>query len=265
LIRCAVRVRAGDESEEAKQGKTKATPIDFSFECQPPCYYGAVITDVVEGKADSRFCTYMKQARNRIKTGNGKMGRPIKFDKDAALEAAMLLFWERGYEGTSMADLTEAMGLNPSSIYAAFGDKHALFSLAVKRYMDSRAQYAAKALKEPTLKKAVRALFESTVAFLTTPNHPPTCTTLAGAVGCSVDASPARDIMTEIRKQNESAMRERFLQARKNGELPKDINVDDYTRYLSSILAGLSIQAANGSTKAELKRTAQMALRHLGY
>jgi len=71
--------------------------------------------------------------------------------------------------------------------------------------------------------------------------------------------------VTEIRKQNEIAMRERLLQARKSGELSKDVNVDDYTRYLSSILAGLSIQAANGSTKAELKRTAKMALRYLGY
>jgi AcrR family transcriptional regulator len=200
-----------------------------------------------------------------MKTGNGKTGRPISFDKDAALEAAMLLFWERGYEGTSVSDLTQAMGLNPSSIYAAFGDKHALFQLAVKRYMEMRAQYAGKAMEEPTLEKVVRALFDNTVAFLTTPGHPPTCMTLAGAVGCSVDASSARDIMTEIRKQNEAAMRKRFLQARKRGELSKDINVDDYTRYLSSILAGLSIQAANGSTKAELKRTAQMALRHLGY
>ena len=164
-----------------------------------------------------------------------------------------------------MSDLTQAMGLNPSSIYAAFGDKHALFQLAVKRYMEMRAQYAGKALEEPTLEKVVRALFDSTVVFLTTPGHPPTCMTLAGAVGCSVDASPARDIMMEIRKQNEAAMRKRFLRARERGELSKDINVDDYTRYVSSILAGLSIQAANGSTKAELKRTAQMALRHLGY
>jgi AcrR family transcriptional regulator len=200
-----------------------------------------------------------------MKTGNGKTGRPITFDKDAALEAAMLLFWERGYEGTSMADLTQAMGLNPSSIYAAFGDKHSLFSLAVKRYLESRAQYATKALEQPTLEKVVRALFDSTVAFLTTPGHPPACMTLAGAVGCGVDAVPARKIMTEIRKQNENAMGERFLQARKSGELSKDVNVHDYTRYLSSILAGLSIQAMNGSTKAELKRTAQMALRHLGY
>jgi AcrR family transcriptional regulator len=194
-----------------------------------------------------------------------KTGRPIGFDKDAALEGAMLLFWKRGFEGTSMADLTKAMGLNPSSVYAAFGDKHALFSLAVKRYLKTRAQYAAKALQEPTLEKVIRALFDSTVAFLTTPGHPPTCMTLAGAVGCSVEASPARDMMTEIRRQNESAMRERFLLAQESGELSKDVNVDDYTRYLSTIIAGLSIQAANGSTKAELKRTAQMALQHLGY
>jgi AcrR family transcriptional regulator len=200
-----------------------------------------------------------------MKTGNGKTGRPIGFDKDAAQEAAMLLFWDRGYEGTSMADLTQTMDLNPSSIYAAFGDKHALFQCAVKRYMEMRAQCAGKALEEPTLEKVVRALFENTVGFLTTPGHPPTCMTLSGAVGCSVDATPARDMMTEIRKRNEVAMRERFLQARRSGELSKDVNVDDYTRYLSSILAGLSIQAANGSRKAELKRTAQMALRHLGY
>jgi AcrR family transcriptional regulator len=200
-----------------------------------------------------------------MKTGNGKTGRPISFDKDVAIEAAMLLFWERGYEGTSMADLTQAMGLNPSSIYAAFGDKHELFQLAVKRYMEMRAQYAVKALEEPTLEKFIRALFSNTVEFLTTPGHPPTCMTLAGAVGCSLSATPARDLMTEIRKQNQAAIKERLLAARKNGELSKEISVDDYARYLSTIIAGLSIQAANGSTKVELKRTAQMALRHLGY
>ena len=177
----------------------------------------------------------------------------------------MLLFWEQGFEGTSMADLTQAMGLNPSSIYAAFGDKHTLFSLAVRRYLETRAQYAEEALAEPTLDKVIRALFDNTVAFLTGPGHPSTCMTLAGSMGCSVDATPARDLMTQIRKLNEVAIRERLLEARKSGELSKDINVDDYTRFLSLMLAGLSVQAANGSTKAELKRTAQMALRHLGY
>ena len=207
----------------------------------------------------------MEAMSKRMKSGPGKTGRPISFDKDAALEAAMLLFWERGFEGTSMADLTQAMGLNPSSIYAAFGDKHALFSLAVRRYLETRARYAEEALAEPTLDKVIRALFDKTVAFLTTPGHPSTCMTLAGSMGCSVDATPARDLMTEIRKLNEIAIRERLLEARKSGELSKDINVDDYTRFLSLMLASLSVQAANGSTKAELKRTAQMALRHLGY
>ena len=131
--------------------------------------------------------------------------------------------------------------------------------------MDSRAQYAIKALEEPTLERVIRAVFSKTVAFLTAPNHPPTCMTLAGAMGCSVDATRARDLMREIRKQNQVAMRQRLFKAQKSGELPKGINVDDYTRYLSSILAGLSIQAANGSTKEELKRTAQTAVRHLGY
>ena len=200
-----------------------------------------------------------------MRSGSGKTGRPITFDKDAALEAAMLLFWERGFEGTSMADLTKAMGLNPSSIYAAFGDKHALFQLAVKRYLDSRAQYGARALEEPTLARVIRALFANTVAFLTASGHPPTCMTLAGAMGTSVDAAPARDLMTEIRKQNEVAIKNRLVTARKAGEFAKHINVDDYTRYLSLMLAGLSIQSANGATKGELKRAARMALQHLGY
>ncbi|HEY1993012.1 MAG TPA: TetR/AcrR family transcriptional regulator [Edaphobacter sp.] len=200
-----------------------------------------------------------------MKTGNGKTGRPIGFDKAAALEAAMLLFWERGFEGASIAELTQAMGLSPSSIYAAFGDKQALFSLAVRRYLTTRAQYATEALQEQTLERVIRALFDNTVAFLTTPGHPPSCMTLAGAMGSGVDAAPARDLLTEVRKQNERAIRARLLAARKSGELSKDINVYDYTRYLSSILAGLSVQAANGSTKAELRRTAEMALRHLGY
>ncbi|HEV3275771.1 MAG TPA: hypothetical protein VG860_03050 [Terriglobia bacterium] len=113
-------------------------------------------------------------------------------------------------------------------------------------------------------KGVIRALFENTVEFLTAPGHPPTCVSLAGAMGCSVNAAPAEQLMTEIRKQNEAAVKSRLVRARKSGELPKEVNVDDYTRYLSTILAGLSIQAVNGSTKADLKRAAEMAIKHLG-
>ncbi len=194
-----------------------------------------------------------------------KMGRPRGFDEDGALDAAMRLFWERGYEGTSMADLTKAMDLNPSSIYAAFGDKKSLFKLAAKRYAEGPAQYQARALSEQTLREVILALFRNTVEFLTEPGHPLGCMTLTGAMVCSAEASSTKEFMTEIRKQNEAALKARLQQARKSGELAADLNVDDYSRYLSTLLGGLSIQAANGVSKAEMKRTADMALRHLGY
>ena len=200
-----------------------------------------------------------------MKTGNGKTGRPINFDKDAALEAAMLLFWERGFEGTSMGDLTQAMGLNPSSIYAAFGDKQALFALAAKRYADVPAQYMARALEQPTLRGFILAAFENTVEFLGSKGHPSSCFTLTGAISCGVQTEPAKLLMREMRLTNEAAIKARLLKARKVGEFPKDQNVDDFTRYLSSLLSGLAIQAANGSTRGEMKRTAEIALRHLGF
>ena len=224
-----------------------------------------VITDVWNFASDAGISNLRTMATGTVRTGSGKMGRPIGFDKESALEAAMLLFWERGYEGPAMSDLTNAMNLNASSIYAAFGDKKSLFSLAVRRYLDTRAGYASDALREPTLAGVIRALFDNTVAFLTGPDHPPTCMTLGGAMGCSQGAGAARDLLRELRIQNEAAIKRRLLTARKAGELSKEISLDDYTRYLSMLLAGLSIQAANGSSHTELKRTAQLALRHLGY
>ena len=134
-----------------------------------------------------------------------KLGRPAAFDKDAALEAAMRLFWERGYEGTSMADLSQAMGVHPSSIYAAFGDKQALFALAAKRYADVPARYAVKALEQPTLRGVILALFHNTVEFLGSTSHPSGCMTLTGAISCGVNTQPAKLLMRQMRLQNEAA------------------------------------------------------------
>lgn len=192
------------------------------------------------------------------------LGRPRAFDRDAALEIAMRLFWERGYEGTSIADLSGAMGIHPSSLYAAFGDKQALFALAAKHYGDVPGQYFARALDMPTFTTFVTAAFENTVAFLSSKEHPTGCFTLTGALSCGVGTEPAKALMKTIRLQNEAAIRARLLKARRAGEFPKDENVDDYTRYLSSLLSGLAIQAANGSSRAELKRMSEVALRHLG-
>jgi AcrR family transcriptional regulator len=203
----------------------------------------------------------MRQSGKTLK----KMGRPRGFDEGAALDAAMRLFWERGYEGTSMADLTKAMGLNPPSIYAAFGDKKSLFTLAAKRYAEGPAQYQARALSEPTLREVILALFRNTVEFLTDSGHPSGCMTLTGAMACGVEANSAKEFMTEIRKQNEAGLKSRLQQARKSGELAADVNVDDYARYLSTLLGGLAIQAANGVSRKEMKRIADIAVRHMGY
>ena len=193
-----------------------------------------------------------------------KLGRPAEFDKESALDVAMRLFWERGFEGTSMADLSQAMGIHPSSIYAAFGDKQELFALAAKRYADEPAQYMVRALEQPTFQGFILAAFDNTVEFLGSKEHPSSCFTLTGAISCGTDTEPAKQLMREMRLDNEAAIKARLLRARKAGEFPKEENVDDYTRYLSSLLSGLAIQAANGSTRAELKRTAEVALRHLG-
>jgi AcrR family transcriptional regulator len=195
---------------------------------------------------------------------SAKAGRPTGFDTDRALDVAMRLFWDRGYEGTSMADLSQKMGIHPSSIYAAFGDKQALFALAAKRYANIPAQYMVKALEQPTFRGFVLAAFDNTVEFLAAKDHPSSCFTLTAAIACGADTEAAKVLMREMRMQNEAAIKARLLKARKAGEFPREENVDDYTRYLSSLLSGLAVQAANGSTRAELRRTAEIALRHLG-
>jgi AcrR family transcriptional regulator len=195
---------------------------------------------------------------------SAKAGRPTGFDTDRALDVAMRLFWDRGYEGTSMADLSQKMGIHPSSIYAAFGDKQALFALAAKRYANVPAQYMVKALEQPTFRGFVLAAFDNTVEFLAAKDHPSSCFTLTAAIACGADTEAAKVLMREMRLQNEAAIKARLLKARKAGEFPREENVDDYTRYLSSLLSGLAVQAANGSTRAELRRTAEIALRHLG-
>ena len=148
-----------------------------------------------------------------------KLGRPAEFDKEAALDVAMRLFWERGYEGTSMADLSLAMGIHPSSIYAAFGDKQQLFALAAKRYADVPAQYMVKALEQPTLRGFILAAFDNTVEFLSSREHPSSCFTLTGAIACGADTVPAKLLMKEMRLQNEAAIKARLLRARKAGRV----------------------------------------------
>jgi AcrR family transcriptional regulator len=201
----------------------------------------------------------MKTARG------GKVGRPRGFDEEAALEAAMRVFWEKSYEGATMADLTQAMGINRSSTYAAFGDKESLFRRVIERYRMGPMAYVNEALTLPTLRETVTALLNGTVDFLGKPENPKGCLSLQVGLACGTDAEPARYAMIEWRKQGETALRNRVQRAQKDGDLDKRINPADFAHYLSLLIAGLGVQAANGATKAEMKRYAEMALRFMRY
>src|SRR6202035_2482651 len=194
-----------------------------------------------------------------------KMGRPRSFAENEALEAAMRVFWEKGYEGSTLADLTEAMGINRSSMYATFGDKQALFRLAIARYAEGPAAYTREALKQPTARAVVEALLRGALELLTDPSHPRGCLSVQGALACGSDAEPMKQAMIEWRKQGESDIQQRLQRARTEGDLAKNVNPGDLARYISTVLTGLGVQAANGSTTAELARVVDMLLRSMAF
>jgi AcrR family transcriptional regulator len=191
---------------------------------------------------------------------SGKTGRPRGFDEDAALEAAMRVFWEKSYEGATMADLAEAMGINRSSMYAAFGDKEALFRLVITRYREGPLTYIRKAVELRTLQAVVEALLYGTVDFLSNPDNPRGCLSVQGAIACGSGSKPVQQVMVEWRKTNEEFIKRRIQQAQKSGQLADNMNPADFARFLSSVMSGLAVQAANGATRAEMKRIAGIAL-----
>ncbi len=176
----------------------------------------------------------------------------------------MKLFWDKGYEGTSMADLAKAMGLSPSSIYAAFGDKKALFQRAADKYAEDAASFYQGALAETTINTVIRSLLFRTVEFLTTPGNPKTCFTL-GAMPYNSDTEPIRQMLVEVQKRGQIALKARLGKARKTGDLKSDVDVADLARFITTMIGGLIIQADNGATKTEMKRTVDLTLRYMGY
>ncbi|MDB6060972.1 MAG: transcriptional regulator, TetR family [Verrucomicrobiaceae bacterium] len=181
-------------------------------------------------------------------------GRPRNFDRAAALQQAMNIFWQRGYEGASLCDLTAAMGINAPSLYAAFGCKEALFREAVQLYSEREGLLTARALTEqPTARQAVEALLRDNVGAFTDPKKPAGCMIVLAATNCSTANQAISDHLLERRRFITAALRRRLQRAIKEGDLPR-VDVTAIANYYTTLLQGLSIQARDGASRAALNR-----------
>jgi AcrR family transcriptional regulator len=192
-----------------------------------------------------------------------QMGRPRSFDIDRALDRALQVFWRKGYEGTSLSDLTKALGVNRPSLYAAFGDKEALFRKALDRYLDGPAAYTQEALKEPTARAVIERLLRGAADLNAAPRNPGGCLMVQGALACGKAADSIRQELTACRAGGEAALRRRFQRAKSEGDLPANVNPADLARYVATIVYGMAVQSAGGASRRKLQRVVEMTLQTL--
>jgi AcrR family transcriptional regulator len=188
-------------------------------------------------------------------------GRPREFDVDQALDRALKLFWRKGYEGTTLPELTRAMGINRPSLYAAFGSKEGLFRKALDRYDEGPSAYLSEALKEPTARAVAQRLLDGDIDLVTDRRNPRGCLMVHGALASGEAAESVRKLLISRRLASEAAIRERFERALSDGDLPADTHPADLARYIVAVLQGIAVQAVGGASRAELRRVAAMALR----
>lgn len=181
------------------------------------------------------------------------------FDLDEALDKAVELFWRQGYEGTSIADLTAAMGINPPSLYAAFGNKRALFEKATDRYTAQRAHYLQSALAEPTAHEAAHTLLTGTVLSATDPADPAGCLTVQAALACRADDQDVAAFLARRRRATEDALHDRFVRAVADGDLSPGTDCATLARYVATVAQGLNVQASGGATRDDLFAVADTA------
>jgi len=188
-------------------------------------------------------------------------GRPREFDVDEALTAALRVFWRRGYEGASMAELTAEMGIAKPSLYAAFGNKEELFKKALDLYEREKMAYMAEALKAPTSRQMAEKLLMGALAMQTSSCDPKGCLGVISSVACGQEASPIRDCVIERQKSSRNLLIARLEDYQRDGDLPADIEPEALARYMTAVLQGLSVQAGAGASVQELKSLVDMAMR----
>jgi len=188
-------------------------------------------------------------------------GRPREFDVDEALAAALRVFWTKGYEGASLTDLTEAMGIMKPSLYAAFGNKESLFRKALNLYEREKLAYVGEALQAPTSREVAERLLRGALAMQTSDCEPKGCMRVLGSVSCGPEAESIRADLMERRQSSQRALCERMQRAKDEGDLPDGTDVEGLCAYLGAILGGMTVQAQSGASKHQLEGLVETALR----
>lgn len=189
--------------------------------------------------------------------GKRPRGRPRAFDRAAALRAAMEVFWRRGFEATSLNDLTRAMGINPPSLYAAFGDKERLFLEALEHYQETR--YAScPYVDEPTAKGAVRRLLEHLADELPSPEHPGCLMVMTmTTTGCSPELKAA---LGERRAVSRDRFKARIERGIEEGDVPAGTDAGSLADFFGTIITGMALQARDGASRKALRATVERAM-----
>jgi AcrR family transcriptional regulator len=185
-------------------------------------------------------------------------GRPREFDVEEALASALRVFWTKGYEGASLTDLTEAMGITRPSLYAAFGNKEALFKQALDLYETEKLAYVRSALDAPTARGVAQRMLEGTVENIT--SECPGCLGVIASVSCSNPDSPIGEDLRDRTKSVRCALVDRMQQAIDDGDFTVPVEAEAMTRYLLAVMQGISVQAGAGASRAELLEVTGAAL-----
>ena len=191
------------------------------------------------------------------------MGRHREFDVEKVLDAALCVFWRKGYEGASYADLVEAAGVERPALYSAFGNKEALFRKALARYDERYLDYIPEALELPTAREVAAHVLRKTVELNTRYPDRTGCLGINGAVAGSDDAEPVRKTLAEFRAAGQERLRERFERARAEGDLPETAKPDALAAFVMTVTQGIAVQAKAGVSREVLETVAEQALSSL--
>jgi AcrR family transcriptional regulator len=190
-----------------------------------------------------------------------RAGRPRGFNQEEALDRAMHVFWQKGFEGASLNDLTTAMGIQPASLYKAFGNKRTLFEKTLARYLAGPVAFVHDALNEPTAFAVADRILRRTAEFLTEGRSRRGCMTIQAALAGGVESEPIRRRLIALRVKEQDALRRRFERAKSEGDLPNDADAADLARFVTVLFQGMTVQAINGASREDLLRLSDTAFR----